>query len=518
MFWTWRKYLSLTLSFSVLAMGAVLYSQKIQEKTSKVKSADRYWAETGLNAESLESLLSPASCASSERYFLACVNSISSVASRYNLTLDLAGKLVSHQSQKSVATSEKAQLELWQKHYQSAPVQVASIDFISVWNELAESYIPADQMAMAIGNGLNGFMSVLRDPHTYLMPVSQFKEVVSKAEARSANLGLYLGVRNQQFVLRKVVGESPAAQAGLKKGDILLEVNGQKTAGLLQARVSELLKGEIGDVLKLKIQRDGKTQRIQLTRREMKTSVVSIQIIDGAKPVAIVGLNKFAKKSCEHVKSAIEVVNKSPAQGLLLDLRDNPGGYMEEAACIVSLFVGPDKKIMEVRYLDSEKPSEVYYGGEDQIYSKPLAVLVNSTSASASEIVAGALRDLKRAVVVGERTFGKGSFQEGELWEKNKSIALFETKGFYYLPSGVSPQIVGVKPDVEVEFDSIRSQREQELYMFPLKAPGRNLDQKSRLAYEGCLQKNEATSSEDLQMTTAKQLLFCVPSVARAAL
>lgn len=517
MFWTWRKYLSLTLSFSVLAMGAVLYSQKIQEKTSKVKSVDSYWAETGLSADSLESLLSPASCASSERYFLACVNAILNAANRYNLSLDFSGNLVPHQSQTTMATSEKSQLEEWQRRYSSAP-QIATIDFLSTWNELEENHIPEAQRAMAIGNGLNGFMSVLRDPHTYLMPVKQFKEVVSKAEARSTNLGFFLGVKNQQFVLRKVVGDSPAAHAGLKKGDVLLEVNGQKTAGLLQARVSELLRGEVGEVLKLKIKRDGRTQRIQLVRREVKTSVVSIQIIDGAKPVAIVGLNKFAKKSCEHVKSAIEVVNKSPAQGLLLDLRDNPGGYMEEAACIVSLFVGPEKKIMEVRYLDSSKPSEVFFGGEDKIYSKPLAVLVNSTSASASEIVAGALRDLKRAVVVGERTFGKGSFQEGELWEKNKNIALFETKGFYYLPSGVSPQIVGVKPDVEVEFDSIRAQREQELYMFPLKAPGRNLDQKSTLAYEGCLQKQDTASSEDLQMTTAKQLLFCVPSVARAAL
>lgn len=515
MFWTWRKYLSLTLSFSVLAMGTILYSQKIQEKASKVKSVDSYWAETGLSAESLEALLSPASCASSERYFLACVNSILSAASRYNLTLDFAGNLVPHRSQITTATSERSQLEQWQVQYN---LKGATIDFLSTWNELVEAHIPEEQRAIAIGSGLNGFMSVLRDPHTYLMPVNQFKEVVSKAEARSTNLGFFLGVKDQQFVLRKVIGESPAAQAGLKRGDVLLEVNGQKTGGLLQARVSELLKGEIGEILSLKIKRDGKTRNIQMTRREVKTSVVSIQVIDGAKPVAVIGLNKFAKNSCEHVKAAINVVNKSPAQGLLLDLRDNPGGYMEEAACIVSLFVGPDKKIMEIRYLDSAKSSEVYYGGEDQIYSKPLAVLVNSTSASASEIVAGALRDLNRAVVVGEKTFGKGSFQEGELWEKNKKIALFETKGFYYLPSGVSPQIVGVKPDVEVEFDSIRSPREQELYMFPLKAPGKGSSQKSTLAYEGCLQKQEVALSEDLQMNTAKQLLFCIPSVARAAL
>ncbi|RYZ76337.1 MAG: hypothetical protein EOP06_31420, partial [Proteobacteria bacterium] len=114
---------------------------------------------------------------------------------------------------------------------------------------------------------------------------------------------------------------------------------------------------------------------------------------------------------------------------------------------------------------------EIAYGHEAQAYAGSMAVLVNSGSASAAEIVAGALQHYKRALLVGERTFGKGSFQEGELWSKNHRIALFETKGFYYLPSGQTPQMVGLEPDVRVEFKDQFALREQDQFVNPL-VPG----------------------------------------------
>ncbi|XGC80539.1 S41 family peptidase [Bdellovibrio bacteriovorus] len=500
-------------SLLVLAVGASLSLSRNwgAAKPTKVKSSEAYWAETNLGPEALEDLLQDQTCSSSERYFLACANSILTVANRYNLSVNADGKLVDLSEALSTdMSSEKNQLAPWKDLFTSENRKAAKISFLNLWNELEEKHIEANQKSMMVGLGLNGFISVFRDPHTYLMPVSQFREVVSKADNRSTSLGITLGPWNGGFVVRKVTEGSAAKKAGIKKGDILLAINGKKTKGLLHARISELLKGEVGDWTTLVYMRDGEVKKAKLLRKEITVATVSTQIIEGIKPIAVISINKFAKGACDKVKESLTLVKKSHVRGLLLDLRDNPGGQMEEAACISGLFVGAEKKIFEVRYMEPEKAPEEYYGGEEQMFDLPMAVLINAGSASAAEIVAGALRDLNRAVLVGERTFGKGSFQEGEFWSQNKKIALFETKGFYYLPSGRSPQMRGLEPDVTVQFDNIATARESDQFMNPLRAPERKVRSLERLlSSEDCLDLEDGESSEDVQLVKARQVLFC---------
>ena len=389
------------------------------------------------------------------------------------------------------------------------------ISFLKTWNKLHKEYIPEKQEALMVGLGLNGFISVFRDPHTYLMPVAMFKEVVSKADNTSTSLGITLGRSQGRFVVRKVMDGSPAKRAGVERGDILVEVNDQKIQGLLQARVTELLKGDVGTTATIRVLRNGDKKKFKMTRTEITVATVSTRVIDGIKPIAVIGINKFAKGACEKTKEAINIAKNADVRGLLLDLRDNPGGQMEEASCIASLFVGPDKKIFELRYLDPTKKSEVYYGGEDKIFDQPVAVLINAGSASAAEIVAGALRDLNRAVLVGERTFGKGSFQEGEYWTQNKKVALFETKGFYYLPSGRSPQMKGLSPDVAVNFDDISMGREEDQFMNPLHAPEKQKKIiKTNISVKECIDAEDGTFPEDTQLSKARQVLFCSKVVA----
>ncbi len=481
-----------------------------------MKTNENYWAETGLGPTALEDLLQDQTCVSSERYFLACANSILTIANRYNLSVNLQGHLVPNQVSSSlVAASEKSQLQPWKEFYAKDTAAASKVSFFSAWKELEAEYIPEKQKSMMVGVGLNGFISVFRDPHTYFMPVSQFKEVISKADNRSTSLGVVLGQSKGAYVVRKVVDGSPAKNAGIQRGDVLVSINKQKVQGLLQARVSELLRGEVGDTSTLQVLRDGEKMKFKLRRTEITVATVSTRVIEGIKPIAVVAINKFAKGACEKTKEALSIVNNSHARGLLLDLRDNPGGQMEEAACIASLFVGGDEKIFEIRYIDPSKKAEVYYGGEEKIFDRPMAVLVNAASASAAEIVAGALRDLNRAVLVGETTFGKGSFQEGEYWSQNKKIALFETKGFYYLPSGRSPQMKGLVPDVAVNFDEITVLRESEQFMNPLRAPERQVRGLSQnFSGSECLDMEDGTTSEDLQLTKARQVLFCGKIVA----
>lgn len=507
-------------SLLVLAVGVTLSLSRIHGSPSNVRSNEDYWTETGLGPAALEDLLQDQTCVSSERYFLACTNSILTMANRFNMSLNRQGDLIPVSSVSSYeVASEKNQLDSWKKLYSSQPQEAAKLSFLKAWRKLNEKFVKPAQRAMIVGVGLNGFISVFRDPHTYLMPVAQFKEVVSKADNRSISLGVVLGFSQGKYVVRKTIDGSPAKLAGVQRGDVLLAINGKRVQGLMQARVSELLKGEVGEVVSLRFNRMDKVMNFKLRRTEITVATVSTRVLDGIKPLGVIGVNKFAKGACEKVKTSIRILKKAQVRGLLLDLRDNPGGQLEEAACIASLFVGSEQKIFEVRHLDSSKKAEVYYGEERKMVDLPMAVLINASSASASEIVAGALRDLNRAVLVGERTFGKGSFQEGEFWSQNNKIALFETKGFYYLPSGRSPQMTGLEPDVAVSFDNIAVAREAEQFMNPLKAPERQVRPLTKhFSSEDCLELEDADTSEDVQLSKARQVLFCSQAVARTGL
>ncbi|WP_413585505.1 S41 family peptidase [Bdellovibrio sp. HCB274] len=497
-----------------------MYWSRHQQQVSvaPAKSVDSYWADTGLQAESLEDLLGPETCASSERYFLACANAIVSVANRYNLTIETDGTL--HSVSEGLSqdfSSEKKQILIWKQFFTERNAEATRFSFMNVWKNLKENHISADQNSLMVGVGLNGFISVFRDPHTYLMPVAMFKEVVSRADNRLTTAGVQVGRADGEYVIRKVLVGSAADIAGLKRGDVILKIDGKPVQSLLQARVNELLKGSEGSKVTILVSRGEQKIRKKLKRTELVVATLTTQVIDGLKPIAVIGLNKFARGSCDKMKEALETVNKAQVRGLLFDLRDNPGGQMEEAACVASLFVGGNKKIFDIRYLDASKKSEEYFGGEPKIFDKPVAVLINAGSASAAEIVAGALRDLNRAVLVGERTFGKGSFQEGEYWTQNKKIALFETKGFYYLPSGRSPQMKGLEPDVAVKFDHISMDREADQFVNPLLAPERQVRSlRSLISSKDCLDMEDVTANEDVQLSKARQILFCSKAIAGA--
>jgi carboxyl-terminal processing protease len=510
----------LFISAGVLLLGLLLMVFRAGVLfSSKVKTAEQYWAATGLTSISLEKLIEDQKCSSSERYYLACVNAISSMASRFNLVLTKRGELVSESQRFNlIGGSERAQLEPWRQFYLESPREASQIAFLKLWRTIETEYLKKNQKELIIGVGLNGFISVYQDPHTYIIPVDQFNEVISRADNRSSSLGLQLGNLNGSYVVKKLTPGSPAEKAGIRRGDVLLSVNGRTVESLTLFRVSEKLKGDVGDLTKILVQRDDQRISFELRRAEITVATVSTRLIEGIKRLGIISINKFAKGACDKVKVSLETLKKAQVRGLLLDLRDNPGGQLEEASCVASLFVGPDNKIFEIRYLDASRTPEVYLGEEERIYDGPLAVLINSYSASAAEIVAGALQDLQRAIIVGETSFGKGSFQEGNFWSDNKKLALFETKGFFYLPSGRSPQLVGLNPDVPVKMDNFGSHRESEQYMNPMKAP-----EMSSFAYVSsfsaskCLE-YEGNKSEDLQIEKAMQILFCAQKTARAGL
>ncbi|GIL18057.1 MAG: hypothetical protein BroJett040_18080 [Oligoflexia bacterium] len=459
----------LLLSLEVILLVPNCMVQSVDRQT---KSIDEYWAESGLKEESLTSLLSEQDCYKDQKSFLSCVNSMSVVSEKYNLKLTESGALVKMtRDQIAKRLSEKQDMAQWEKVYQS---QVRlSRSFINIWEELKANHIKPPEFQTSVAAGINGHYSISRDPHTYILPLSFYEEIVARSDSRMNNLGFIAKRQNQLAVVRKVFENSPAAKSGLRKGDRIKHINGIDVATLHPAQFADLLKLKTGDRLSLLIERNlgNKVQDkyIELIKSEYMAPSVSARMLPGDKYLGLITLHKFAKDTCLQTRHQLVTLKEQGVRGILLDLRDNPGGQVEEAACILGLFLDKGKPLFETRYVETLHPIDQYINENEPIYKGPLAVLINSGSASASEIVAGALKDYNRATLVGERTFGKGTFQDGRIWAPHMKIALFETEGMYYFPSGWTPQLVGIEPDIQVAFANTDSQREEELFYNPVR-------------------------------------------------
>jgi carboxyl-terminal processing protease len=514
-----KKYAVLKLASAVTLIGGLtavvggtsLYFRGLhaaKTPTHKLKSMDEYWDATGLESGVVEALLTPQTCEASSRQFLACANAITSIAQKYRFTVvvqpsqtpapaqapaltavrDSADAVSGDQSRagrpllsgeiveglapdRREVYAERDLLAPWQQLLTKS-MAIPRFPFLQIWRKLFREAVPEAQKASAVGLAMNSFLSVSQDPHTYILPADYYGEVVSKSTHPSLSIGLVLGKNERTYFVKKLLEDSSADLAGLKKGDSLVELNGKKTRLMSPFEISDELKGDVGSTLKMKVARGKDILELTVVRSERSLRTVSSRVLEGIKPFGVLTINKFASGTCGDVRAALDSLKLQGITGLLIDLRDNPGGQMSEAACVTSLFLGPGKKVFDIKMLGETTADESVYTSEDKVYAGPIAVLVNSGSASAAEILAGALQDQDRAVLVGERTFGKGSFQEGEPWPGNDKLVLFRTKGFYFLPSGFTPQLVGLEPDVKLDFKDKFALRESELYGFPLSPTG----------------------------------------------
>lgn len=497
----------------------------VQQKVDRgYKSADQYWSETGLDSKDLEALISNESCYSSQKSFLSCVNSISVMAERFGMVLNLDGTFRKIQtSDIKVRATEKKQLEPWTKLFDQPEVS-SQVSFVSLWQELNQKYVQGPERSAVIAAGINGFLSIFKDPHTYIMPLAMYEEVVATSDTRQVSAGFIAKKDTEHLVVKKVFDGSPAELSGLKRGDRIVEINGTPVPSLLPSQISDLVRMRSAERLGLKVLRPLDKNQSKFTAKYFEViksektypSVVS-KLIEGNSRAGLLTIHKFSKDSCRQAKTQLVSLKEQNIQGLMLDLRDNPGGQVEEAACILNLFVAEGTFLFETRYLDLSKNSDRYFADEEPIYKGSLAVLINSGSASASEIVAGVLKDMNRAKLVGERSFGKGSFQDGRIWASNQKVALFQTEGLYYFPTGWTPQLVGLEPDISVDFNNLQNQREDELYFSPI-TPLDNWNGPQALTWlterscdmdSASLMETAVSSSDDPQLLKAQAWLSC---------
>ena len=306
--------------------------------------------------------------------------------------------------------------------------------FSSVYKQLNQSYVDDVDPGKTIKVAIDAMLSSL-DPYTNYYPESDIEDVKLQLLGEYGGVGSLIMQRGDSILISEPYQGLPADEAGLKPGDLILEVNGESTRGKTTADVSSAMRGQAGTSVTLKLERAGKVFEKTLTRREIKLpNVPYYGYVQG--DYGYIKLDEFTTDAAKHVKDAfIKLRNDKPdMKGLILDLRGNGGGLMNEAVDIVGIWVTQGTLVVETKGKVASKNMKSFTRQQPVDTKLPLAILIDNTSASASEIVSGALQDLDRAVVIGQRSFGKGLVQNILPMPYNSQMKVTVSK--YYIPSG----------------------------------------------------------------------------------
>ncbi len=310
-----------------------------------------------------------------------------------------------------------------------------SIDiYNNVFRYLNQNYVDEINPAELNEIAINAMLKEL-DPYTVFIPESEIEDVRLLTMGEYGGIGSIITYYDNNVHISEPYENFPAHKAGLIPGDAIMEINGVNTENKTVAEVSELLKGQPGSTLTLKIKREGEKNIITktLTREKIKIdNIPYYTVLEGG--VAYIILNQFTKDAARELKEAfLEMKSQNELKGLVIDLRGNGGGLLNEAVDIVNLFVPKNKLVVYTQGKTPEQNRNYYTKMDPEDTEIPLAILVNETSASASEIVSGSIQDFDRGVIVGQRTFGKGLVQN--ILPMNYNTQMKVTVSKYYIPS-----------------------------------------------------------------------------------
>lgn len=307
-----------------------------------------------------------------------------------------------------------------------------------------------------MNKALDGMMKNL-DAHSNYLTNKDYKQLKVQTDGEFGGLGITVGMKNGALTVIAPIDGTPADKAGLKSGDIILKIDDKSTIGMTIDEAVSLMRGKVGEPIDVTIVRKGEAKPlvIHIVRGIITIESVHTKTIND--DTLYIRVASFDKKVASDVAAAIKK-DRATTKGIILDLRNNPGGLLDQAVDLVDIFVDEGKVVSQKGRKESDNRS--YSTTSKATLTKvPLVVLINGGSASASEIVSGALQDYKRGVLVGENTFGKGSVQVVLPITKDEAIKL--TIARYYLPSGRTIQAVGVKPDVLVAPGEVKTHKNE---------------------------------------------------------
>jgi carboxyl-terminal processing protease len=403
--------------------------------------------------------------------------------------------------------------------------------FGDVFERIRAEYVEPVNDRDVIESAINGMLQGL-DPHSSYMNPRSFRDMQVQTRGEFGGLGIEVTQEGGYVKVISPIDDTPAARAGVRPGDLITHLNGQSTQGLTLQEAVEQMRGERGTAIRLTIRREGERQPIELslTRDVIRPQVARFRLEGG--DIAYVRLSAFNEQTEGALRRAVTQMRNQAGnnlKGLILDLRNNPGGLLDQAVQVADDFLDQGE-IVSTRARRNEDAQRWNARAGDIAQGLPMVVLINSGSASASEIVAGALQDHRRAIVMGVKSFGKGSVQTVMPIPGQGAIRL--TTARYYTPSGRSIQATGIEPDIEVlasrpEPGAPQRDREAELRralrndgerpaqqqqqaapaLPPLNLPAGVLERVSRLPAEGAPAFDATKPETDHQLQQAIQLL-----------
>ncbi len=311
-----------------------------------------------------------------------------------------------------------------------------------------ENYVEEPSIKKLIYGALEGMVSSL-DPFSSFFPPDKYKEFMEETEGEFGGIGIEISMEKGRPIVVAPIEGTPAFKAGLRTGDVIIAVDGEDTFGKTLLEIVKKIRGKPGTKVKLTIMRKGvdKPITVEITRSKIKIESVKYTNYKG---IGYVKVTQFQHYTSRDLENALKDLMAQGVEGIVLDLRNNPGGLLSEAVKVCDLFLPKGDLIV---YTKGRKDEEKYYAKERPLIPPqiPVVVLINKGSASASEIVTGALQDHGRAVIVGEKSFGKASVQNIISLEDGSALKL--TVAYYYTPKGRLIHGKGIEPDVKVVMD-----------------------------------------------------------------
>lgn len=311
--------------------------------------------------------------------------------------------------------------------------------------EIIESHYAENVDKNAIFDGaLKGMVSTLGDKHSTYLGGDLYKDFSAQMSGTYAGIGVYIASTDEGILIAGVMEGSPAEEAGLQRGDILVSIDGTSVEGYQLEDVSKNIRGPVDTSVDLVVRRDGEEQSFTVQRRQIHVPTVAGKMVDGT-DVGYIRVAVFSEGTADDFTKEFTKLREQGMNKLILDLRDNPGGIVEQAVGVASNFVPPNSTIVSYTEQDGKVDQYTAQGTDDPI---PIVVLVNENSASTSEIVAGAVQDMKLGPIVGVKTYGKGTVQG--VFPVDSASAVKVTVAKYRTTNGREIDGVGIEPDVVV--------------------------------------------------------------------
>ena len=336
--------------------------------------------------------------------------------------------------------------------------------FGEVLEKIKQEYVDEIDQADVMDSAINGVLQSL-DPYSAYMSPEIFKSMQTESAGEFGGLGIEIGMEAGVVKVIAPIADTPAEKAGIKSGDYIVRINNEQVQGKTLREAVKLMRGPVGSSIELTVRRKGikKSLTFKIQRQVIEVKSVESKILGDKKNIGYIKLKSFNENSDKQFIKKIKDYEKKKLTGYIIDLRNNPGGLLNQAIAITDFFL-EQGEIVSTKGRRISETRKFFARTGDGVKGKPVIVLINNGSASASEIFAGALKDHKRAIILGENSYGKGSVQSIIPLKNGGGMRLTISK--YYLPSGKSISEVGVSPDIlvkEQELFEIESDKDNQL-------------------------------------------------------